>query len=61
MNLQDHIYLIDQFLEKENSERKLYTYFKNQDTETQHNFVIALIGKVVSTKTLYEHELKRTH
>lgn len=59
MNLQDHIYLIDQFVEKEYAEQKLYTYYKNQDTQTQHNFVIALIGKVVSTQKLYQYELNK--
>lgn len=59
MNLQDHIYLIDKFLEKENPEQRLYTYFKNQDTETQHSFVIALIGKAISIQKLYEHKLKK--
>lgn len=59
MNLQDHIYLIDQFIEKENPEKSLYTYYKNQDTETQHNFVIALIGKTVSTQKLYKHEISK--
>ncbi|AIK16850.1 hypothetical protein [Glaesserella parasuis] len=59
MNLQDHIYLIDQFLERESPETTLYTYFKNQDKETQHSFVIALIGKVVSTQKLYHHELNK--
>lgn len=59
MNLQDHIYLIDQFIERESPETTLYTYFKNQDEETQHSFVIALIGKVVSTQKLYHHELNK--
>lgn len=59
MELQDHIYLIDTFLEKENPEQLLYTYYKNQDKKTQHNFVIALIGKVISTQKLYQHELKK--
>ncbi|EEY09489.1 hypothetical protein [Mannheimia haemolytica] len=59
MNLQDHIYLIDKFLEGQRPETTLYTYFKNQDAETQHNFVVALIGKVVSTQKLYQHELSK--
>lgn len=59
MNLQDHIYLIDEFLEGQSPEVKLYTYFKNQDKETQHSFVIALIGKMVSSHKLYHHELNK--
>ncbi len=59
MKLQTQTKIIDNFCNEKHAESLLFTHYNNLNEQQKQEFVLALIGKVVTTEKILEHELKK--